>query len=816
MPIRGDPQRNAERCRCILCKSWTLLTPAMIMLLLPLSSESLATAQSNSQTILRGVVTDGSGAAIVNASITLEDDRLQAVAHATTDDTGRYDLIAPASGIYRVRISAVTFSTFVFDDLGLTGGNLNLPDAMLRPGTAIFTVNISAAAAKLAGGQIATVGHVGIFGDVLLQDVPFSVQSYASTFLVNQQALTLTDVLNSDAAFVSPLASSKASPYADVFLVRGFRQPTGSQAAVNGLFGLYAGQPTMEFVDRVDVFHGPSAFVMGAPESVGGVVNMAPKRAGERPFLILEPTYLSKSVYGGHVDASGRVGPHKAFGGRVNGAYHDGEGQIRDSRLLHGGAAVGLDYRSKLVLLSLDAQYLRDYNQAYQYVVIPGPGVPDLPPAMPTNLSTIPVWMHNGFNQKIILGRADINLSPNWTVTTGSGFSHSFGGVPAYCPVILLDYSGTLLCEQYSQVHTQENYSNDVGIRGKFRTGSLTHSVVAGWNRVQQTGSYEEDHDFGPSQPYNLYTPYRPTSPNFILPESTPIGLVDSHSTKGWYLGDTISMVRDKLLVTGGFRRSTVKLQDTFLDNMPPPSLYLMSAVTPAAAALFQVTPNISLYGNFIQALEPGAVAPPETKNAGQVFPPALSNQVEVGAKAHLGRWAGTIAFYRISEAYGVVSAVTDPPTFTQNGRQVDKGIEIGFTGDVLPSLHAIVSVSFINSRQHSTGIPDTEGKSISSVPGATERVDLSWEVFHVKNLMLMCNLMQNGSAPFDDINSYRVPSWTTLALGARYAFGREKPLAILAQVTNVSDSRFWISGFSGGLAPAGPRAVNLTISKTF
>ncbi|MBB5317441.1 hypothetical protein HDF09_002110 [Edaphobacter lichenicola] len=58
---------------------------------------------------------------------------------------------------------------------------------------------------------------------------------------------------------------------------------------------------------------------------------------------------------------------------------------------------------------------------------------------------------------------------------------------------------------------------------------------------------------------------------------------------------------------------------------------------------------------------------------------------------------------------------------------------------------------------------------------------DLSWEVFHVKNLMLICNLIQNGSAPFDDINSYHMPSWTTLDLGARYVFGREKTMAILA-----------------------------------
>jgi iron complex outermembrane receptor protein len=178
----------------------------------------------------------------------------------------------------------------------------------------------------------------------------------------------------------------------------------------------------------------------------------------------------------------------------------------------------------------------------------------------------------------------------------------------------------------------------------------------------------------------------------------------------------------------------------------------------------------------------PVFVAPPETKNAGQVFPPAISNQVEAGAKSHFSGWAETIAFYRLSEAYGAESAITNPPTFTQNGRQVDKGIEIGFTGDVVPSLHAILSVSFINARQHSTGIPETEGKSVSSVPCATERVDLSWEVFHVKNLMLICNLMQTGSAPFDDINSYRVPSWTTLDLGARYSFGREKPLMVRAR----------------------------------
>jgi iron complex outermembrane receptor protein len=300
-------------------------------------------------------VADGSGAPIANASVVLKDSSVQKVAQATTDETGHYEIRIPAAGVYSLTITAVTFGTLIFENLKLPNDSTGLPDAILRPGTAIYTVNVNAREG-LAGGQVATVGHVGILGDVLLEDAPFSVQSYTTTFLENHQALSLTDVLESDAAFATQAAPTKASQLFDVFLVRGFREDVDGPAAIDGLFGLFGGRPNMEFVERVDVFHGPSAFLMGAPDSVGGVVNMAPKRAKDAPLLLLEPTYLSKSVYGGHIDASGRIGPHKAFGRRVNGMYRDGDGVIRDSRLLNAGAAVGLDYRSRLVLLSLDAQ----------------------------------------------------------------------------------------------------------------------------------------------------------------------------------------------------------------------------------------------------------------------------------------------------------------------------------------------------------------------------------------------------------------------------------------------------------------------------
>src|SRR5882757_5115920 len=187
--------------------SWLLLSTA--------SNASTADGPLRQPTVLQGTVTDSSGAAIPNASVDLENDRSQTIVHTVTDQTGRYRLTAPpASGTYREMITAVGFSTVVFENVWLSEGAVNLPDAMLQVGRATDTIYVSVAP-EFSGGQIGTEGHVGIFGDTPLQDVPFSVQSYTSTFLENQQALTLTDVLGSNASIIAMSSSTKASPEAD-------------------------------------------------------------------------------------------------------------------------------------------------------------------------------------------------------------------------------------------------------------------------------------------------------------------------------------------------------------------------------------------------------------------------------------------------------------------------------------------------------------------------------------------------------------------------------------------------------------------------
>jgi len=127
---------------------------------------------------------------------------------------------------------------------------------------------------------------------------------------------------------------------------------------------------------------------------------------------------------------------------------------------------------------------------------------------------------------------------------------------------------------------------------------------------------------------------YRPKSPNYFFPVISLDNVVDDESTKGWYWGDTAGLMHYRLLLTGGFRRTTMRGNETLRGNSSASSQFHESRFTPSAAGLFKLTSRVSIYGNFIQALEPGWIAPPDTKNAGQIFPPMVSNQFEVGAKA--------------------------------------------------------------------------------------------------------------------------------------------------------------------------------------
>lgn len=83
----------------------------------------------------------------------------------------------------------------------------------------LATVLVNGQAEADAGGQIAKSARAGLLGEKDLLDTPFSVNSYTSQRMLDQQALTLAEVLGGDP---STRFTGQIGGVTDSFFIRGF------------------------------------------------------------------------------------------------------------------------------------------------------------------------------------------------------------------------------------------------------------------------------------------------------------------------------------------------------------------------------------------------------------------------------------------------------------------------------------------------------------------------------------------------------------------------------------------------------------------
>ncbi len=184
-------------------------------------------------------------------------------------------------------------------------------------------------------------------------DTPFNVTSYTAQTMEDKQANTLYDVLINDPSIRFTTSAGHSN---ENYMIRGLTV-NYAHLYFNGMLGIAPQyRVPVEFLERVEVLKGPSSFLYGGVStSVGGAINLVPKRAGEEDITTFTTSYTSSSHLGGHLDIGRRFGKNKEWGVRFNGVYADGEtetdGQSKERML----GTLGVDYRSDKWRLSLDA-----------------------------------------------------------------------------------------------------------------------------------------------------------------------------------------------------------------------------------------------------------------------------------------------------------------------------------------------------------------------------------------------------------------------------------------------------------------------------
>jgi iron complex outermembrane receptor protein len=672
-----------------------------------------------------------------------------------------------------------------------------------------------------AGGQVARSARLGVLGNRSISDVPFSVVSYTSKTIADQQARTVGDVLLNDA---SVRQSSGFGNFSQVFTIRGLPLST-DDIAFNGLYGVLPRQIiTTEALERVELFKGPNAFVNGVSPSgsgIGGSVNLVPKRAEDTPTRSVTLDYASDSQTGGHIDLGQRFGEDNRFGARVNLARHGGETAVDDENKSSQLIAVALDYRGDRLRVSTDFGYQKErINNGRSVVYLTGTKVPS-PPSAKDNYAQD--WSWSELEDTYGMVNAEYDLNDNWTAYAAGGAKHTREN-GQYSSLYVGNDGSAKVGFLYSP-HDEDNKSAMAGLNGHFATGPVTHQMNFGLSGIwgEQRSSYEAILQAN-RQPGNLYNPTqtpRPTNTYFGSDIHDP-RVVGKNRIKSAAVSDTLGFLDDRVLLTLGVRRQTIEVDSWNTATGARGTPYSESITTPVYGLVIKPWEHVSFYANRIEGLAQGPTAPlTNVTNPGEVFPPKRSKQTEAGVKLDWENYGATLGVYRIEQPNNATTRFPGQrlDTFTVDGEQINKGVELNVFGEPIDGLRLLAGATWMDTEQKSTSNGATDGNRAAGVPRFQYNVGAEWDVPGIQGAAVSARMLRTGGEYVNAANSLSIPAWTRVDLGARYGFkADDKYITLRANVENVANKAYWSSASTANnyLTQGEPRTVKLSATVDF
>lgn len=665
--------------------------------------------------------------------------------------------------------------------------------------------------------QVINGGEAGVFGPMPAEDLPFQIRSYDETLITNQQPLTLGEVLDNDPTVRTTYGFGNA---AEQFVIRGFAL-FGDDVGVNGLYGIAPRQLVApELFERVEVLNGPSAFINGAApggSGLGGSVNLGLKRAGRSDVTRATLGFVGDAHVGGSFDVSRRFGSAREWGLRVNGAYRDGEVAIdrEDRRTQVLGAA--LDYTGGAFRAVLDLAYQEVRVDSLRPKVTIAGFIPRVPDGEANYAQD-----YTFTELRDIFGTLSLeyDLGEDAMLYARAGARDGredgiYGGITAL-DAATGAANGTALFVP----RTDNNESIEAGFRGRFTLGGTSHELNAGGNINWQVNRNAYDFLYGPGFAgfaTNLYD-----TPQLAIPASTLVGgdlddpfPIAKNRLSSLFVSDTVGLFADKVLLTGGVRYQAIRTEGFSYFGGARTSIYDENRWTPVAGIVVKAAEGLSLYGNYIEALQQGPTAPidPLLANSGDVLAPRVSEQFEVGAKYAIGRMFASLALYRIERpGEGVVGTGADR-RFGYVGNQRHQGIEATLNGEIVPGLRVITGIALNDAEL-------ANGREVVGVPELTFNGNVEWEVPFLAGFTLTGRVTHTGEQFADVANTLTLDDWTTVDLGARYVFAAgDAPVTLRLTADNVLGEDYWASAFDAftpALLQGSPRTVRASVSVAF
>jgi iron complex outermembrane receptor protein len=689
--------------------------------------------------------------------------------------------------------------------------------------TVVITASADASAQGLpkayAGGQVARGGRLGLLGNVDFMDTPFNTTNYTQALIQDQQARSVADVVQNDP---SVRVARGFGNFQELYVIRGFAV-NSDDLAYNGLYGLLPRQfVASELLERVEVFRGANSFINGAAPGgggIGGSINLVPKRAPNTPLTQFTlGTETGGQVYAA-TDIARRFGPENRAGVRVNAVRRDGDTAVDRERRELSLLSIGLDYRGRNYRLSADVGYQDHQLRGARPSVTVAPGLP-VPAAPDASSNFAQDWTRSAERDTFGTLRGEFDLGKDvlaWAAFGGrSGKESNLLAAPT-----VISADGGSIMTRFDNVREDSVQTGEIGVRGSLHTGAIGHTLSATVSGFEQESRNAYAFSDFAGFATNIYRPRQAPAPtadfftggSLAAPRVTHKSILSSAA-----LADTLSFSEGKVLLTVGVRNQRIKDFGYDYNTGAENARYDESALTPVAAIVYKPIKGVSLYANYIEALQQGPVASGiNIDNVGQTFAPFTSRQKEVGVKYDAGKLGMSAALFTTSQPLAFVQ----DRVFGVFGKQRNQGLELSVFGTPARGVRVLGGLTLIDAEQRRTPGGINDGKDAIGVPDTQLNLGAEWDVNAVPGLTLNARTLYTGGQFADSANLQRLPSWTRLDLGASYATRiADRNVTLRARVDNVTDKSYWASagGFPGAgyLVLGSPRTLVVSGSVDF
>jgi len=661
------------------------------------------------------------------------------------------------------------------------------------------------------GPPITVIGHRTQYGeedtstatrtDTPLRDVPQSVTVITDDLIQDQAMRSMADVVR----YVPGVSMGQGEGHRDAPTLRG--NSSTADFFVDGVRDDVQYFRDLYNAERVEVLKGPNAMIFGRGGG-GGVINRVTAWADWSPQRELALTIGAHEQYRGEIDLGGALGGGAAL--RFNGVYEQAQSyrdfvqlerwganptaafQLSDNTVLRVGYEHFLDERT--VDRGVPSQNGRPWGGSSSAFF----GNPDV------SFSEAEV--------ELLTARVEHGFGPHLTLrnhTLFGGYDKFYQNIHANSPV---DGAGNVALQGYNSGTERENLFNQTDLIWRAETGSVRHTLLAGFEIGRQITDNRRSANFTGLPTVNVNTSTTTSATGAVSPTLQTDNEVTAN-VAAFYVQDQVAL-NERWQVIAGIRFDRFDLD--FDDRRAANADFSREdeLVSPRLGVIYRPIEPLTFYASYSVSFLPQSGDQFASLDATTAaLDPEEFENIELGLKWDVtADLAFTAAVYRLDRTNTrAVDPVTTLTVLT--GAQRSEGFELGLSGAVTDRWEIMGGYAYQDAEITSTTTAAPAGRTVPLTPEHTFSLWNMWRVTPRFSVGLGATHQSEMFASLS--NAVTLPQFTRV--DAAFSYAITDTVEAQLNVENILDEEYWATAHNdNNITPGSPTAARLTLRARF